>query len=214
MEKITVLTADIVDSRRNLQQKEKLKEKLKNYTRDFIISSFSMSRGDEIQAIIKGWLQHPNTIRNLRYLAYPLKLRIGIGIGYLEEYVINKPLKDPWSMEGTAFYSARNAVENLKEIKTTMTLFNCSNSYVNKYINTILMLMDTIQDRWTKEQWEAIHKYEELGTYSEAAKILNISYQNVEKRCKAANWKQFYLAEETLAEFDKVFSSFHLIDGE
>ncbi len=212
--KITVLTADIVDSRKYLEQKGKLYEKLKEFKEDFLITPFTMSRGDEIQAIIKGWLRYPKAIRKLRYLAYPLKLRVGIGIGYLDEEINDDVLKDPWSLEGTSFYLARNAVDELKNIKNTLTLFNSLNYEVNKWINSMLMLMDTIQNSWTKEQWDAIHKYEKYGTYKKAGNALGISYQNVEKRCRAANWKQFNNAEKTMEKFEEVFASFHLLDGE
>ena len=34
--------------------------------------------------------------------------------------------------------------------------------------------MDVISNRWTDGQWEAIHTYEQMGTYQKAAQVLKV----------------------------------------
>ena len=43
---------------------------------------------------------------------------------------------------------------------------------------------------------EAIHTYEQMGTYQKAAQVLKVRPQNVAKRCQAAHWKVFSEAEK------------------
>ncbi|MFW6311484.1 MAG: SatD, partial [Nanoarchaeota archaeon] len=62
-----------------------------------------------------------------------------------------------------------------------------------------------LQSEWTDSQWEAIYYYEKKGTYKKAAEELNIAFQNVEKRCKAAKWKEIKFAEKSINKIIKNF---------
>jgi hypothetical protein len=67
MTKYTVITGDVIQSRKYNNLSEKLKNKLKeiNYPDNMVIP-FKISRGDEIQAVFKGNLAFPNLIRQIR----------------------------------------------------------------------------------------------------------------------------------------------------
>ncbi|MDA8233237.1 MAG: SatD family protein [Clostridia bacterium] len=197
MRKITVITADIIDSRNHPNFEKSLSAKLAKLDHPAIISTFSISRGDEIQGITEGWLTAPEIIRYLRYHCRPLKLRIGIGFGAIEDDEIEK---SSWLMNGPPFYLARTALEEVQKLRDTLTLIKTGESEFDKFVNCIWLLIDTIQDRWTDEQWEAVHIYDSNGTYEEASKQLGISMQNVQKRCKAARWNQINQAEKILKE--------------
>lgn len=188
MKKITVITADITNSRKYHLLQELLSEKLsKMKQHPAIICPFSISRGDEIQGVLEGWLKAPETVRNIRYCLRPMEIKIGIGIGHIEEKSIKLT---SWEMNGPPFHQARSALEDAKKLRGYFTIIKTGVPKFDIFINCILLLIDSIQNKWTEKQWEAVQIYEESGTYELAAKVLKISMQNVEKRCKAANWKQ------------------------
>ncbi|HHV62155.1 MAG TPA: hypothetical protein GXX51_05900 [Firmicutes bacterium] len=194
-EKITVITADIIQSRLARDLVLSLPEKLSRLTHPLVATTFSMSRGDEIQAVCRGYLQAPEVVRQLRFFCLPLRLRVGIGVGRLEN---NYWSPNPWDMNGSAFVRARESLESLGKGVQARTLVSSGNQDFDSVVNTILGLVDAIQNRWTQAQWDAIHVYERLGTYSEAGKALGIALQNVQKRCKAANWVAVRQAEEAI----------------
>ncbi len=192
----TVITADIISSRKSNVSFEKLEEKLSTfeYPSD-MVTPFKILRGDEVQGLFKGFLQTPQILRRLRYLFYPLQLRIGVGVGEIEKGLDKD---SSWQMNGPAFYQARSALDQIKAENDFILSKINSVSDLDLAINTILLLIDTIQKNWTNSQWNAIHVYEELGTYKKAGEELGIAFQNVEKRCNAADWKQVEKAESNI----------------
>jgi len=210
VKKITVITADIINSRKNMQFSVNLMERLNKIKHLEIISPFSLSRGDEIQGVIKGWLGAPEIVRYLRYRCRPLQIRVGIGIGSIEEELIQI---NSWQMNGTAFHLARTALEQVEKLKGITTVIKTGVTEFDEFINCIWLMVDTVQKKWTDKQWEAVHVYEESGTYEEASKVLGITMQNVEKRCKAAQWKQLKHAENTLAKIQTYLEKFHPLGG-
>lgn len=83
--------------------------------------------------------------------------------------------------------------------------------FKDEAINSLLFLIDSFQTEWTDAQWEAIYYYEKEGTYQKAAEKFNIAFQNVEKRCKAAKWKEVELAETPI---NNLIKDFILVEGE
>ncbi|TEB07426.1 hypothetical protein Psch_00979 [Pelotomaculum schinkii] len=210
MKRITVVTADIINSKKNTEFLDATIERLKFLKLPSIITPFSVSRGDEIQGVIEGWLKYPEIIRYLRYFCRPLQIRVGIGIGFIEEELIRD---DSWKMNGNAFYLARAALEDVEKIKGALTITKTGTNEFDAFINCIWLLIDAVQKKWTVKQWEAVNEYEQSGTYEEASKALGISMQNVEKRCRAAQWKQLKHAEKTLSKAQAYLEKFHPSTG-
>lgn len=208
MTKYTVITGDVVNSRDYNNLNEILNKSVQkiNYP-DNTVVPFKISRGDEVQAVFKGAVQFPKLIRQIRYRLLNIDIRFGIGFGEIDEK--NDEISS-WKMNGPAFYYAREALENTEKTNKFKTRFKSKNK-IDEAINTLLFLIDSFQSEWTDAQWEAIYYYEEKGTYKEAAKKLNIAFQNVEKRCKAANWKEVELAEKSI---NNLIKDFILVEGE
>jgi hypothetical protein len=197
MDKVTVITADVINSRKYTNVSSILKDKMEDFNDISFLTSFVVFRGDKIQGIIKNFLPYPQIIRKLRYKCRPFQLRIGIGFGDIEDGFYSKL---PWEMSGSAFYYAREALNRTKKVLLYNTILKSGDDFFDNKINTILLLIDTIQGRWTEAQWEAVQLYEEKGKYKEVAEILKIALQNVGKRCRAAKWQQIKEAENTLAK--------------
>ncbi|MGE5579044.1 MAG: SatD family protein [Bacillota bacterium] len=195
MSAVTVITADVVQSRRAGQQVAQLSDLLAGLDHPSLLAGFSVSRGDEIQGVCKGILEAPELVRRLRFACIPLRLRIGIGVGFLDSGANSN---DPWRMNGSAFVRAREALDSVKKARQPRTAIRSGDSRADTVASAILHLMDVIENRWTKQQWKAVHAYERFGTYEAAGEHLGIRLQTVQEHCLLANWPAIEQAEETL----------------
>jgi len=208
MKKIIVITADIINSRRHQNFENNLSKKITALEDEAIISKFTLSRGDEIQGVLNDWANTPEIVRKLRYYCQPLQLRVGIGIGNIEE---NKIDKNSWKMNGEPFFLAREAVDEIKKIKKSSTILKSGNNEIDKIINCIWLLIDVLERKWSEKQWKAIHLYEEKGTFEEAANIYGTTWQNVQKLCNTANYEEIHKAEKMLKNLiEKVFNDINI----
>ena len=210
MERVTVVTADVVESRRHAGLVERLGERIMALAHPAIITGFSVSRGDEVQAMLRGWLRAPEVIRHLRYVCRPARLRVGLGIGVIPPSSLRD---DPWLMNGPAFHSARQALDTAKAQRRA-TLANTGIKGFDAFLNCIWSLVDSLEENWTGKQWEAVYLYEREGTYARASAVLGISPQNVQKRCKAARWDRVREAERVLATTEAYLVEYHPLQGE
>ncbi|MGE5577024.1 MAG: SatD family protein [Syntrophothermus sp.] len=205
----TVLTADVVASRRLWNRKDAqadLKEavgRLNLEAGGALITRFSIMSGDQIQGVLRNASGLPKVLRRLRGLVYPVRLRVGIGIG---EIVTEIRADYSGEMDGPAFHNARWCLEAMKREKFRLTMCKSPEAELDETVNAVFALMDAVQNRWTREQWAAIQSYDRYGTYRAAAEELGIALQNVEKRCSAADWPAFHEAEEYLAGLLRRFS--------
>ncbi|NLW56183.1 MAG: hypothetical protein GX050_06145 [Firmicutes bacterium] len=195
MELFTVITADIIDSRRQEALVAEKKQGLTGLILPELVTPFTFSRGDEVQAVCTGYLRAPSLLRQLRYYFLPLKLRIGIGLGTITSGL---EAESSWQMNGPAFHHARQALDQMKYERYSLTKLVSGDHQFDQAVNAFLALYDTILGRWTREQWEGVMTYEAAGTYREAAARLGIALQNVEKRCRAAHWRVIQQAEAAL----------------
>ncbi len=206
MNQYTVITADIVRSREHQNSAGKIRNDLTELYQELDTAyPFTLLKGDEIQGVLSGFLpeQLPKTVRSLRFYLYPLKTRVGIGAGSINR---ERTTSNPWELNGEAFFRAREALDYLKEGALQRIYLKSGHQEIDLILNSLWLLMDLIQSGWTGPQWEATWTYEKAGTYKEAAKTLDIAFQNVEKRCRAANWKEFSRSEENMKQILKLIT--------
>ncbi len=198
-EKFAALTADIIGSRKlkdqgfSRNQIEKAISQLNTAREAFIVSKFCLLRGDEIQGVVFPPREAIVMVRYLRFYLRPVQIRVGIGIGDITTEIDKN---NPWNMDGSSFHRAREALEKIKPSRYPATFINSLEEDFDYNLNVILALMDVISNRWTDGQWEAIHAYEQMGTYQKASQVLKVRPQNVAKRCQSAHWKVFSEAEK------------------
>lgn len=207
----TVISADVVDSRRQAITVEEKRSILSGIEHSDLLTPFTISRGDEVQAVLEGTVLPLDLIRQLRYLCRPLALRIGIGIGQISSGLGKET---SWAMNGPAFFRSRRALEELKKERRAFTTVQTGDQEFDRLAGALLILIDTIQSRWTNAQWAAVMLYEEKGAYQKVAEVLGIAYQNVEKRCRAAHWWAVQKAESALAAAVQELPRHHLIMGD
>ena len=211
MELYTVLTADVIDSRRQEAVVAEKKAKLRELTDDNLMTPFTFSRGDEIQTVLAGVLSSPALIRKLRYYCLPLQLRVGVGIGLITSGL---EATSSWEMNGPSFHRARQALDEIKQGRHWQTRLVSGDPGLDQMVNTLFVLYDVIQSRWTPSQWEGVMLYEATGSYKEAAKLLGVAFQNVEKRCRAARWWALRETEGAFPVLLTQYADLNLILGE
>lgn len=186
-----VITADVIGSKKLFSEgysKDSFNESAYRFNHAMsrcLLTRFTISRGDEIQGVILNPEDIPEVTRNLRYFFLPAKLRIGIGIGTVDEPVV---YENSWEMDGQAFHRAREALDAVKDIRVSCTRIVSGYSDTDSTADVIFLLIDAIESKWTLPQWEAVYSYETCGTYRAAGEMLGVAAQNVAKRCKAAMW--------------------------
>lgn len=208
MSLFTVITADVIASRQQpvaLTDKEAL---LDGINHPDLLTGFAVSRGDEVQAVVSSPVLPLDLVRRLRCHCRPLSLRVGVGVGRITTGLAKK---SSWDMNGPAFFRSRRALESLKSERRVFTRLHTGDHDFDRLANALLVLVDAVQSGWTDAQWEAVTAYEEKGTYQEAAKVLGIAYQNVEKRCRAARWWAVREAEDALAPAAQQLARYHLM---
>jgi hypothetical protein len=199
MSQYAVITADIINSRSQTALVSLLKNQLSQINSQALLTAFTVSRGDEIQAVCNQLTELPVLIRRLRYVCWPLKLRVAAGIGVIDSAPTDGI--DSWQMNGMAFFAARHALDKLKNTqgKNPATMIQSDDPHFDLIINTIYSLYDLIINKWTEKQWITVHSYEIHATLLKTAMVLNVSWQNIQKIQKAAHWETIKSTEASMA---------------
>lgn len=180
-----VLIGDIINSKESSLNIELVIKNLNELNISSKVTQFSYYAGDEIQILFEFNADIVSIIRKIRYSLFPLKLRIGLGIGDVDAIKGNNSYK----LNGEAFYKARNAIESIKKLKSDSTKLSSDFKLLDLSFNTIMLIYDEIISSWSEKQFEAIMLYEKNGTYKEVANILNISINGVRKRLVSSKWQ-------------------------
>lgn len=207
--RVTVITADIVKSRRIQARRDEQEriievlENLNNRLQSDLVASFSLSAGDQIQAVVAAPERMPLVIRRLRAGLWPLRLHCGLGFGGINTAI--HPDNPGW-MDGPVFHNARKALDEAKNMTHAHTRWSGFDG-LDGNLNAIYGLLDAVQSGWTSRHWEAVHIYEVLGTFELAGRQLGITGSAVYQRCAAAHWDAFRKGEDTVSEWLILLSS-------
>ncbi len=190
-----VLTCDIIDSKKTVKEKvleEKLKEINNSYLNMNYLTDFNLSRGDEIQGVIKINKEFFEIIRQIKLFMYPYKLRMGISINKNEFDQKNE--KNSWNLSGASFFEARDLLEAIGKSKEIKTKFSLEYAYLNSFY----IFADMLHENWSEKSVEGILLMDRLKSLKEVAEKIGIRPQSVQDRLKSANYYKLIQAEEEL----------------
>ncbi len=190
-----VLTCDIIDSKKTVKEKvleEKLKEINNSYLNMNYLTDFNLSRGDEIQGVIKINKEFFEIIRQIKLFMYPYKLRMGISINKNEFDQKNE--KNSWNLSGASFFEARDLLEAIGKSKEIKTKFSLEHAYLNSFY----IFADMLHENWSEKSVEGILLMDRLKSLKEVAEKIGIRPQSVQDRLKSANYYKLIQAEEEL----------------
>jgi hypothetical protein len=195
-----VLIADVVGSRTRQNLRALLGERLERASRaqlreKLIRLPYAITAGDEFQTIAWSCERLPELIFDLRAWMWPLRLRMGIGIGR-----VPGRLQTPVNrLGGEAFELARTALGGVKggagnKFKV-LTRFASQDAVFDSTANLIYALQDTLVQQITEKQWETIAVFRKKRRLQAAASVLRLDASTVSRNLKRG---YFWQVEQTM----------------
>lgn len=193
------LIADVIDSkmvqeRFNLQkQLEKTLRKMNELFGDYLASYFTLTLGDEFQALLKVDAPVFQIIDTLRSELSPTQLRFGIGLGEIATAI--DPLQSIGA-DGPAYWNARaaiNLVHQKNDYGNTQIYFSSGNDSKDLLVNALIASGEAIRSGWRGSQEEILldllkrFVYSENFSQQDLAQSLDINPSALSKRLKSSS---------------------------
>jgi hypothetical protein len=195
-----VLIADVVGSRTRRDLRAVLGQRLELASRahlrgKYIRLPYAITAGDEFQTIVRSYERLPELIFDLRERVWPLRLRVGIGIGR-----VPGRLRGPVNrLGGEAFQFARTALEGVKRGEgnkfKVLTGFKTKDAVFDSTANLIYGLQDTLLLKITEKQWETIAVFRKKRRLQATAKAMGLDVSTVSRNLKRG---YFWQVEEAM----------------
>ena len=193
------LIADVIDSkmvqeRFDLQkQVEKTLQKMNELFGDYMVSRFTLTLGDEFQALLKVDAPIFQIIDTLRSELTPTQLRFGIGLGEIVTAI--DPLQSVGA-DGPAYWNARaaiNFVHQKNDYGNTQIYFSSGKENQDFFVNALIASGEAIRSSWRDSQEEILLNLLKRSVYSESfsqqdlAQSLAINPSALSKRLKSSS---------------------------
>ena len=193
------LIADVIDSkmveeRFDLQkQLEKTLRKMNELFGDYLASCFTLTLGDEFQALLKVDAPVFQIIDTLRSELSPTQLRFGIGLGEIATAI--DPLQSIGA-DGPAYWNARaaiNLVHQKNDYGNTQIYFSSGNDSKDLLVNALIASGEAIRSGWRGSQEEILldllkrFVYSENFSQQDLAQSLDINPSALSKRLKSSS---------------------------
>ena len=193
------LIADVIDSkmveeRFDLQkQLEKTLQTMNELFGEFIASNFTLTLGDEFQALLKADAPVFQIIDTLRSELTPTQLRFGIGLG---EIVTDIDPLQSIGADGPAYWNARaaiNLVHQKNDYGNTQIYFSSGKEKQDFFVNALIASGEAIRSGWRGSQEEILLDLLKRCVYSEnfsqqdLAQSLEINPSALSKRLKSSS---------------------------
>ena len=193
------LIADVIDSkmvqeRFDLQkQLEKTLQTMNELFGEFLASSFTLTLGDEFQALLKVDAPVFQMIDTLRSELTPTQLRFGIGLG---EIVTDIDPLQSIGADGPAYWNARaaiNLVHQKNDYGNTQIYFSSGKEKQDFFVNALIASGEAIRSGWRGSQEEILLDLLKRCVYSEnfsqqdLAQSLAINPSALSKRLKSSS---------------------------
>lgn len=193
------LIADVIDSkmvqeRFNLQkQLEKTLRKMNELFGDYLASCFTLTLGDEFQALLKVDAPVFQIIDTLRSELSPTQLRFGIGLGEIATSI--DPLQSIGA-DGPSYWNARaaiNLVHQKNDYGNTQIYFSSGNDSKDLLVNALIASGEAIRSGWRGSQEEILldlikrFVYSENFSQQDLAQSLDINPSALSKRLKSSS---------------------------
>lgn len=193
------LIADVIDSkmvqeRFDLQkQVEKTLQKMNELFGDYLASRFTLTLGDEFQALLEVDAPVFQIIDTLRSELTPTQLRFGIGLG---EIVTDIDPLQSIGADGPAYWNARaaiNLVHQKNDYGNTQIYFSCGKEKQDFFVNALIASGEAIRSDWRGSQEEILLDLLKRCVYSEnfsqqdLAQSLEINPSALSKRLKSSS---------------------------
>ncbi|EHI75233.1 putative satD protein [Streptococcus criceti] len=205
------LIGDIINSKElkdRAQVQEQLLGLMQAINKDYasvIVSPFTVTTGDEFQALLRPSDNIFQIIDNIQMQLLPVQIRFGLGLGEMLT-----PINDKQSIgsDGPAFWWAREAINHVHD-KTDYGVariaLSCDNQLIQESVNSLLASGDFIKSKWTANQLAILKALLEQQSYQEQfehqmiADALGIKPSGFSKRLKASGLKHYLRSRKAAA---------------
>lgn len=199
-----VLVADVVGSTSRADLRQILGAKLRRAARMhrlLLKLPYSVTAGDEFQAVALSPSVVPELIFELRRRLQPLPLRIGVGIGGLQGALVPPVNK----LTGEAFVLARRAIDELKGRTShrfpALTAFRSGNASFDRIANLVYQLHDTLLQQVSGRQWTTIDVYLSCQRHAlRTARELGVGTSTVSRNLRRGHFWQMAETIESMKE--------------
>ena len=193
------LIADVIDSkmvqeRFDLQKQVEITlQKMNELFGDYLASRFTLTLGDEFQALLKVDAPVFQIIDTLRSELTPTQLRFGIGLG---EIVTDIDPLQSIGADGPAYWNARaaiNLVHQKNDYGNTQIYFSSGKENQDFFVNSLIASGEAIRSGWRDSQEEILLNLLKRSVYSESfsqqdlAQSLAINPSALSKRLKSSS---------------------------
>ncbi|MAL96509.1 MAG: hypothetical protein CME40_15660 [Haliea sp.] len=144
---------------------------------DALVSPFTITLGDEFQALLSNATPVWQMIATLQSQLFPVQVRFGIGVGNIDTAINSQAAL---GMDGPAFHRARDAIDVLKE---QGVLYRIGGVPDVDLANHSLALVSHLQSQWKQTRFQVYQMYLAGLPVSDMAENLKISrtaiYKNI-----------------------------------
>lgn len=203
------LIGDLIDSKRLADRKQAQKDLqdlmavLNQDYRDYLVSPFTVTTGDEFQALFQPNV-HLMQLLDQIALGFPHPIRFGLGLG---EMLTDINREQSIGSDGPAYWRARAAIDSIHEKNdygSSRIAVSLGDDRRSQAVNTVLAACSFIQSKWNSSQREVLecmlmdYIYDEHFSHGEIAELLQISPSALSKRLRSSGLK-VYLRNRRLA---------------
>jgi hypothetical protein len=187
--RFVAVIGDIINSKKITKRME-FQENLQNIFSDInlnnnsIISPYTITLGDEFQAVYSDIDHIFHDIWKIFREIYPYKIRISIGIDELSTKINHT---SSIGMDGPAFHQARQGIEVLKKQKNNVIQIYSADYFYMNIINNSLYLISGIISKWNHHTIDIIRFLIEGKSMDEIKDLIKISKRGIYKNIKNNN---------------------------
>ncbi|NTV97361.1 MAG: hypothetical protein HGA75_18430 [Thiobacillus sp.] len=151
-----------------------------------LLVPFSISGGDEIQALLTSPAALWEIVEYLDLVTGDPIFRFGCGIGALQTAIVARS----WEMDGMCFHQARAAIEQGKADRRWMT-FAGFGSPVDEVLDAMARSLQVMRADWTVRQRMALVARRNHGSQKETAARMGIDPTTLSKMLSAAHAREY-----------------------
>lgn len=191
--KVFVIIADIInskeiDNRKSFQNKMKSCLETINQNSYSIVSPYTITLGDEFQAVYKNSSNMIKDIISLLTDIYPIRVRFSISFDKITTD-INK--ENSIGMDGPVFHSAREGLMVLKKIDYSIIQFYGAHLDDKELINKSLNLAMSIMSDWKKNTMVIFNELLHQKPVKNIVPLLDITERAIYKNINTQRLKNF-----------------------
>jgi hypothetical protein len=198
MKKVIVVIGDIINSRQIKDRygfQSKLSRDLQRRHLWHAASPYTLTLGDEFQALYTDSRGLLLDLFHLRECIYPVRCRLSLAMGTIET-PINK--KQAIGMDGPAFHAARKGVEQLRKKGHTFWFEGLPADETDFLLPAITILWSST-DHWNQNRLALLRSLYSESSSAELGMALGISSRAINKNIKdghLSEWSSFIKAAE------------------